>query len=168
MTQQFFNIATLVGTFLSLLGVLFAIGQIRRAVTAARAAENAAAGTERAIARNFFLADVSSCANAIEELKVLIRSDRHEAALLRVTDLTSNLIRIQHLPNTPVDTSGIEFRQILTQLVILRDVLEQKLHTTETDVNPVQANAVLSIVSDQLNHWIGGATFDHSSGDRRV
>jgi hypothetical protein len=165
-STQYYNIATLLGTALSLVGLVVAIVQVRKAVTAAQAAETAAAATENAIARNMFLADVSTCVTGIEELKLLIRTARHEAALLRVTDLNANLIQLQHLPKAPADTSSIRLKEILTQLVILRDVLEQKVHASETEISPVQANTVLSNISDQLNHWVASARFDRARGER--
>jgi len=136
-----------------------ALAQIRKTLSAARAAEQAAANTHGAITRNVFLADVSSCVTAIEELKVLLRSSRFEAALLRVTDLNADLIHIQHLPSVPADTSSIQFTDVLTQLSVLRELLEQKVQSDAPDLNPVQANSVLSRISDQLNHWIGDSKY---------
>ena len=158
-TQDFFNIATLVGTILSLTGVLITLAQIRKTLNAARAAEHAAANTYQAITRNVFLSDVSACVTSIEELKVLLRSSRFEAALLRVTDLNADLIHIQHLPSVPTDTSAIQFTDILTQLSVLREVLEQKVQGDPSDLNSVKANSVLSKISDQLNHWIGDTKY---------
>jgi hypothetical protein len=74
--------------------------------------------------------------------------------------LNANLIHIQHLPSVPADTSGIKFTDILTQLSVLREVLEQKVQRGDvSDLNPVQANSVLSKIADQLNHWIGGTKY---------
>ncbi len=157
--QNVYNVATLVGTLLSLIGVVITLAQIRKTLTAATAAERAAAATQSVITRNVFLTDVSACITGIEELKVLIRASRFEAALLRVTDLTTALIRLQHLPDGSDGREPFDFRDTLTQLAILRELLEQKAHDSSSEIDAVQANSVLSKVSDGLNHWVGSAKY---------
>ncbi len=164
MSQAFFNIATLAGTLLSLIGVLVAIAQILKTRSAAESAKHAADQAQRLLARNLFLADLSTCTTSIEGLKVLIRNRHHEAALLRVTDLNAALIRLRHLPdgNSPLGTDP-DLTPIIAQLAVLRDLLERTVHNAEAEFNPVRINGVLSKVSDKLNDWVGAVTFKQLS-----
>ena len=53
----------------------------------------------------------------------------------------------------------MNFKRTLTELGILRDLLEQRLHEEDTPINPVQVNNALSEISKALNLWIGGAKY---------
>jgi hypothetical protein len=158
------NAIAAAGSVLSLIGVAIAIWQIRKTLRVAEAAQRAAEETQRAITRSVLLTDLSTCTTALEELKALIRGKRVEAALLRVTDLNTQLTQLQSLhgasPSEPLD-----FAQILTQLSILRELLERKLNEEKVVVNPVQVNTVLSSISDQLNSWIGKQKYLGSRGE---
>ncbi len=153
------NIIGVVGSLLSLVGVIIAIAQIRKTLRAAQAAEAAARETMFSISRNLLIADVSTCARLLEEVKVLIRVERHEAALIRVTDLRSQLIQLRQLRIQTTEEPKAEFTKMLTQLSIIRDLLEQKMFQAETEINPVAINSQLSKISDQLNRLLGEEKF---------
>jgi hypothetical protein len=155
MSNLVINIISIIGSVLSLIGVIIAIAQIRKTLRAAQSAQAAATQTQFAISRNVLLTDISTCTRSLEELKVLIRGKRHEAALIRATDLSAQLIQLQHIQHSTNDIQNINFREILTQLSILRELLERKVFQQNTEVNPVQVNSQLSQISDQLNRWIG-------------
>ena len=149
------EVISIAGSILSLIGVLIALVQIRKTLRAARAAEIAAKETQQAIARNILLADVSTCTRTLEEIKVLVRGERHEAALMRVTDLSTLLIQLQHLNIQPASETKTNFARMITQLTILRELLEQKVYRQDTEINPVQVNTQLSKISDQLSRLLG-------------
>jgi len=92
---------------------------------------------------------------SLEEIKVLVRVERHEAALMRVTDLSMLLIQLQHLNIQPASDSKTNFARMITQLAILRELLEQKVYKQDAEVNPVQVNTQLSKISDQLSRLLG-------------
>ncbi|HLL75459.1 MAG TPA: hypothetical protein VK421_09335 [Pyrinomonadaceae bacterium] len=155
MSNQLINTISIIGSVLSLIGVIIAIAQIRKTLRAAKAAQAAATQTQIAISRNVLLTDISTCARSLEELKVLIRGNRFEAALMRVTDLTSQLVQLQHLQRPISTIQSIDFKEVLTQLSILRELLERKIYQHQTEINPVLMNSQLSQISDELNRWIG-------------
>lgn len=159
------NIVSVAGTILSLVGVIIAIVQIRKTRLAAEAAARSATSTQRAISQNVMLTDVATCTTSLEEVKVLLRSSRFESALLRVTDLHAHLLQLHGVSTVGPTSVSIDFRDALTQLAILRDLLENKLHKRETAINPAQVNNVLSGISDQLNQWLGTAKYSAISGD---
>src|SRR5690349_18691413 len=140
MDNQLVNIISIIGSFLTLIGVIIAITQIRKTLSAAKAAQSAANQTQQAISRRVLLTDISTCIRSLEEIKVLIRGNRHEAALIRVTDLNSQLIQIQHIQHELTGQRTINFKELLTQLSILRELLERKIFERATEVNPVQVN----------------------------
>lgn len=156
---------SIAGSTLSLVGVVIAVAQINRTLRAARAAVDAAAATQRLIGRNVLLSDIASCAAAVEEIKTLVRGNRHEAALLRVSDICNQLTRISGISEESKQSKALDLQEIRTQLSILRDHLELKLHQPKTVVSPVQVNAVLSEIALQLNHWIGTAQYLPALGD---
>lgn len=164
MTQTFYNVATLAGTLLSLTGVIIAIVQIVKTRSAAELARAAADQSRQLLARNVLLSDLSGLTTSIEELKMHVRHRRLEAALLRVTDLNTALIRLQHVRDgagRPSEESDMKF--IMGQLAVLRDQLERVNTDTDSEFNAVRVNGILSKVSDRLNHWVGDITFKASS-----
>lgn len=155
MDDRIVDIIGIAGSALSLIGVVVALVQIRRTLRAAQAAEAAAREVQQKISRNVLLADVSTCVRSLEEIKVLVRGERHEAALMRVTDLSSLLIQLQQLRVQHAQQRELNFPEMLTQLSILREVLELKIYKQETEVDPVQVNSQLANISDQLSHVLG-------------
>lgn len=154
MQVDWVDAVSVAGSVLSLLGVGITLWQIRKTLRAAQAAEAAAKETQFAIARSVFLSDVSACVRSLEELKVLVRGERHEAALMRVTDLSTMLIQLQSLRVQQAD-KRITFTGMLSQLAVMRESLEQKVNNQEAEIDPTQVNTQLSNVSDQLNRLLG-------------
>ncbi|HKO36410.1 MAG TPA: hypothetical protein VJV21_08020 [Pyrinomonadaceae bacterium] len=156
--QTIIDLIGVAGSMLSLLGVIIAVVQVRKARKAAEAAEVASLAAQKTIANKVILIDVSASAQSVEEVKAHIRSQKFESALLRVTDLNALIIQLQHVPstNTPPDW---QIREMLTNLSVLRDLLEQKLHDPAVVVETPKVNAELSRIADDLGHWIAGRKF---------
>ncbi|MCG8073277.1 MAG: hypothetical protein N0C86_14985 [Candidatus Thiodiazotropha taylori] len=153
-----------IGTLLTLVGIIIAVFQIRKTTRAAEAARVAAEITTSNIQLNVTLSDVSSCVNEVEEIKVLIRSMRYEAALLRVTDLSGRLIQLKNIPNNNNTNEQFKNKENLAQLSILRDLLERKLQDRNLEIKPSSVNKILSDISDDLHAWIGSNKY-LSSGE---
>ena len=149
---------TLFGTYFSLLGVGFAIYQLAKTRKAAEAASRASDSTKELISHNLLLADLSTGIQILEEIKLHIRHKRYEAALLRITDLIAELIQINSQNNTgPTDLENMS--PMITQLTILREMLEKKLHKSENEIDVSLAYSVLSKISDELNARVGKQKF---------
>ena len=144
-----------IGSVFSFLGVLVAIYQITKARDAAEAAKISAESASETLQKNVAMINVSGCVNEIEEVKVLIRNERVESALLRVCDLIGKIIQLKSMPKRDGISEIAEISNMLAQLGVLRDLLEKKLHKTNTSINPSQINSILSSISDDLNVWIG-------------
>ena len=153
-SQAWLNAFSVGGTILSLLGLAVAIFQIVKTRRAAEAAKLAAQQAQQSIARTVFLVDVTNCAAQLDEIKALLRARRYEAALLRVTDVTAAVTQLRGMTRTHAK-QPLNFKQALTQLGILRDLLELRLHEENTPINPVKINEILSGIADSLNRWIG-------------
>lgn len=156
--QQILNAISVAGSALSLIGVWITFLQIRKTRLAAEAAERASQRAQQAIARNVLLVDVTACVSQLDAIKTMIRAKRYDAALLRVGDLAAALAQLRNVGSTE-PLRQLPYKKALTQLGILRDLLEQRLQDELTSVNPVQINSVLSDISSSLNTWIGGAKY---------
>ena len=139
-----------IGSVFSFLGVLVAIYQITKARDAAEAAKISAESASETLQKNVAMINVSGCVNEIEEVKVLIRNERVESALLRVCDLIGKIIQLKSMPKRDGISEIAEISNMLAQLGVLRDLLEKKLHKTNTSINPSQINSILSSISDDL------------------
>lgn len=147
----------LLGSIASLIGLPVAIWQISKTRRAAEAAEKAASQTQKDISRNLLLSDVSTCTRNLEEIKSFVRNGKYESALIRVTDLISQLIQIREMLESSKQTHQIEFEERLSQLVIIRTDFEKKLAKNSAKINIVQVNSQLSEISDELNKLLGEA-----------
>lgn len=145
----------LLGSVASLIGLPIAIWQILKTRRAAESAQEASLQTQKAISRNLLLSDVSACTRNAEEIKQFVRNDRYEAALIRTSDLISQLIQIREILESSKQSYQIEFEERLSQLSIIRRDFEKKLAKTSVKINIVQVNSQLSEISDDLNRLIG-------------
>jgi hypothetical protein len=155
MNSDLVNWISIFGSLLSLIGVIIALIQIYKTRRAAEAAKDASIQTQKAISRNLLLSDVSICTRNIEEIKQFVRIERYEAALIRVTDLISQLIQIREMLDRAKQVYQIEFEERLSQLSIIRKDFEKKLAKSSVKINAVQINSQLAEISDELNKLIG-------------
>ncbi len=155
MSSELVNWISIIGSFLSLLGVIIALVQISKTRRAAEAAKDAAIQTQKAISQNLLLSDVSICLRNAEEIKSFVRIGKYESALIRVTDLISQLIQIREVLDSSNHPHQIQFDERLSQLVIIRTDFEKKLTKSSAKINVVQVNSQLSEISDDLDKLIG-------------
>lgn len=148
-----------IGSVFSFIGVLVAIFQISKARNAAESAKASAESASENLQKNVAMINVSGCVNEIEEVKVLIRNERFESALLRVCDLIGKIIQLKSMPKRNGISEITEISNMLAQLGVLRDLLEKKLHKANTSINASQINNILSSISDDLNAWIGESKY---------
>ncbi len=155
MSSELVNWISIIGSFLSLIGVIIALVQINKTRRAAEAAKDASLQTQKAISRNLLLSDVPNCTRNIEEIKYFARNEKYESALIRVTDLVSQLIQLRETLESSNQSHQIEFEERLSQLVFIRVNFEKKLNKNSVKINIVQVNSQLSEISDELNKLIG-------------
>ena len=153
--QVFINEITIGGFLLSLLGLAFVIWQIRRTRQVAEAARSVAIDTRKAMHQSVFLADITACVGLIEEVKTHIREKNFQAALIRITDLRSQLGQLRHISGNGGESTVIPFQEILSQLFLIYDDLEQKAQDPAHIVKPARINRTLTQIGDQLTDWIG-------------
>lgn len=145
----------LFGSLASLIGLPIAIWQIVKTRRAAEAAKDASLETQKEISRNLLISDVSTCMRNLEEIKSYVRDEKYEFALIRVTDLISQLIQIRELLENSSRIHQIQFKERLSQLSIIRKSFEKKIARGSARLNIVQVNSQLSELSDDLNKLIG-------------
>lgn len=144
-----------IGSAASLIGIAFTIWQIIKTRQAAEAAKDASLKTQKTISRNLLISDVSNCMKHIEETRLYMRGENYELALVRVSDLTSNLIQIQKVLEGSTQPHQINFTKIHREIkkirIDLRNIIEGKAEKVER----MRINAQLDFVSDNLNKLIG-------------
>ena len=156
MNSEIINIIGVVGSFLSLIGVIIAIWQINKTKRIAQAAKDASDRTQKIISRNLLLSDVSTCTKNLEEIKTYVRIERYEASLIRVNDLISALVQIHQRMDNTNQIVPFGFEEMLLQLSVIRDEFEKKVNKSSARINNTQINSRLSLISDDLNKLIGG------------
>lgn len=157
MNPMVIDLAGLAGSILSFCGVIVAIWQVVKTRRAAEAANRAAHEAHGRLTRNLLLSDIATSSSLLETMKAHVRSGRYEAALVRVSDLMNHLNQLKGLP----PTGGVElnFSEMLTNLHVLRDLLERKNADSAVKFDQVRVVNVLSDLSDELNGWIGSAKY---------
>lgn len=155
MSDEFIKWIGIIGSVASLVGLYYAIKQINKTLEAAEAAKEAALKTRKVISRNLLLSDVSTCTRIIEEIKLFVRSEKYEPALIRVTDLVSQLIQIQEVSKSSSQTLQVNFKEKLSQLSVIRKSFEKKIAKTPVKIYSVAVISQLAEISDDLNKFIG-------------
>ncbi len=98
-------------------------------------------------------------------MKAFVRSGKYESALIRITDLVSQLIQIQEVSKSSNQPLQIEFKETLSQLSIIRKDFEKKLVKSSAKMDIVQINSQLSEISDDLNKMIGETKITVEKGE---
>lgn len=155
---------SVIGSYFSIVGVIFTLIQLKRTKEAAIAASNAVESVKSIIGHNVILTDISSGIQLVEEIKVHIRHKRYESGLLRVTDLISKLIQFE-AQSVQLNTESLNSSHMITQLSILRELLEKKLFKSDFEIDNSYMNSVLSKISDELNVKIGTHKYATSIGE---
>lgn len=140
-----------------MIGFPIAIWQIIKIRRASEITKKATLKTQNAIFRNLLLSDVSTCTRNLEEIKLLVRKENYESAQSRISDVISPLIQIQEVLKTANPSYQTNFEQILLRLSIIRNDFEKKLVSDSVNINKIQINSQLAIISDSLNRLIGEA-----------
>lgn len=148
---------SIVSLVLTVAGFSLAIWQIVKTRRAAQAATAAASAARDEIKKNVMLTDVVLCDKLLDEIRLHLRHQKIELALLRTTDLSAQLIQLRNIyaPSPP----EINFQGILTQLSILRTTLEAKVYSPDQPINTAQINNKLAHISATLNDCIGKQRF---------
>lgn len=165
MNSDIVNWISIIGSFLSLIGVIIALVQISKTRRAAEAAKNASIQTQKAISRNLLISDISICLKHNEEVIFCLRDEKYELALVRINDLISQLNQIQESVEISNQNSQINLQEILFELTKIRNKFREKLGDSSVIVNKARFNNKLDIVSDNLNNLIGKTKLFIEKGD---
>ncbi|MGC2238437.1 MAG: hypothetical protein WA584_19945 [Pyrinomonadaceae bacterium] len=155
MNSELVNWISIVGSFLSLLGVIIALIQISKTRRAAEAAKDASLQTQKAISRNLLISDVSNSIKHIEETRLYVRGENFELALVRVNDFNSNLIQMQKVLEGSTQIHQIDFIKIHREIKKIRIDLRNTIEGNTKALNRVRINNQLDFISDNLNKLIG-------------
>jgi len=142
--QVLINEITIGGFLLSLLGLAFVILQIRRTRQVAEAARSAALNTRIDLQKNVLLAEISGCIRLIEQVKSYTREGNFEGALLRITDLRTQLCELRNINGQTEASKQIPFKDILTQLFIISDEFENRVQNSEYELVTTKINKILT------------------------
>jgi|GEM_PF-3319682 len=153
-----------ISAVLTLVGVIVAIVQMRKARESAEAARIAAEDARSSIALNTIMQDVGTCAGGFEEVQSLIRIESYHSALLRVSDLIARVAQIKGAQSGTGTIRIPGLKNTLTQLEVLRELLEEKVADSSKEVDPLRVNRILSQISAALHEWLGKSKFKGSEG----
>jgi hypothetical protein len=103
----------------------------------------------------------------LEEIKVYVRTEGYESALLRVTDLHLSLTQLRYLEDMPESALQDGMDKMLAQLSLMQETLEQKVNSPSTKVNPNRINSQLSQISARLSEWLGQEKYSIRQGEPR-
>jgi hypothetical protein len=162
------GVATILGTYFSLAGVLIAIWQLYKTKKISEATKKAVISTQTALTQNVFLIDISTIVRTIDEIKLQIRTECHESALLRVNDVICQLQQISSLPLSAEHARTLNITQAVVQLSILRDILEKNQHSEEKKINTSNVNSILSNISDRFHKVIGKTKYIIKAGENNA
>jgi len=153
--DEFVKWISIIGSVASLIGIAFTYWQIYKTRRAAEAAKDASLQTQKAISRNLLISDVSNCMKHIEEIRLYMRGENYELALVRVNDLNSNLIQIQKVLESSTQTHQIDFVKIHREIKKIRIDLRNTVERESEKFSPIRINNQLDFISDNLNKLIG-------------
>ena len=141
---------SVVGFSLTIVGLGFAIWQIRRAVTSSEAAAVAARQASDAIAFNIELTSLASGVRLIGEVDALVRSEQFDAASVRLSDLRELVVQLRNSRehNADVDT---RFQESVALIATLGDVILRRHYRPNARFDPLAVHGRLGDVSDFLN-----------------
>lgn len=105
------------------------------------------------------MSDMSSCEKTVNEVKTFIRDRKYESGLLRTNDLIAQLIQLRSFVEFSAGTNGEEFQDSISQLAIIRDLLEGKMLNKSREIDGDAINTKLSVIADRLNQWIGKSKY---------
>lgn len=142
----------LAGSGLSFVSVWIAIWQIVKTRRVAEATQRASRTALAAMGRQVVLSEVTACSANLTTIIELVRTKRYEAVSLRVSDLMRQL---NHIRNMPDAAALAAFGQLLTQLYVIRELMDRRLADPRVEVRPVEVIKVLNGVSDELNELVG-------------
>lgn len=164
MSSELVNWISIIGSFLSLIGVIIALVQISKTRRAAEAARMASLETQKIISRNLSLSDVSVCVKYIEEVRLYLKNESYELAQIRVSDLVSQITQIQEILKNSNQIHQIDFEEMLSELTKTRNIFRKKLEGISIKINNIRVNNQLDIVSNSLNKLIGRNKIDIEKG----
>ena len=152
------SLASVLGLAVAVVGLTYAIYQIRQTRSAATAAKEAALQARSALARNLTIADLTRASERMDELKRLHRSGQWQRAMDRYPDVRRLLVEIltrhQNLPTSQQRTIQTAIGRLRameeTVEVALRDNSNPDLSQFNRTLSNVQA--VLDQASSQLQH----------------
>lgn len=159
------NIIAIAGLVFTVAGFAVSIILILKTRKIAEAARNAAMEAQNNIRRNVMLSDISSCEKTVNEVKTFIRDKKYESGLIRTSDLISQLIRLRSFAQRSLESEEGEFQDSISQLAIIRDLLERKMIDGAKEIDRKTINTKLSVIADRLNNWIGRSKYTITKGE---
>jgi len=153
------NVINIIGFIITIICLVIAMVQIKKTKDAAMAAKEAAEEAQKAIKKNVSLTDITVCIRTIEEIKTFLRNGEFKPAIIRTTDVYSQLVQLKHLYNNTTETARVNFKTSLTQLSIIQEALEEKIKNESHDARITNCNKQLSDISKQLNDWLGSKKY---------
>jgi hypothetical protein len=146
---------SVLGFVVSVLGFTTALYQINKIKKSSTAAFEAAENTRNLLIRNACISDISISSKIIDEIQNFIRNNKVEFALLKVKDLKFILIQLKHFPDMTKDNRNEQLTENLSQLSVLRDILERKIKCGLTTKEMNRAISALSDIADSINELVG-------------
>ena len=159
------DIATVVGIFVSLGGLGWAIKEARGARSASQAAETAASETRDQIARHLQTVDLHRAIGLIERIKTLHDNDRWEAAREHYQALRAMLSDV--IARCPENQTEVR-EKLATARTIIRNTenfVRERIGKTIEDRDRSQLNQSLNDIQSELEELASVIGFGDSQGE---
>lgn len=126
---------TVGGTFLTLLGVVIAVSQIRKTRVAAEAARQAAMDTAARLLKLGAVVDFTRLYSLSNETLVRLHKQDFGGAAIRVADLRAKVVELRASPKGKGVQSAKKWQGLVTELKGLQEVLEEYNSGKDQDGN---------------------------------
>ncbi|MBK7142462.1 MAG: hypothetical protein IPH75_10315 [bacterium] len=161
--MTFIDIASLIGTFCTLIGLVVAIWQLKKTRDSVDAARKASEETRKQLQSRLWITDATALIQFIEAARELIHHDELRAALIRIRDVKVALVRVingfgldeqikQGIDKTIDDLTKIE-------------VEVEKAVISSLPADKLRISKMLSVASAALSAAVGKDLYKTQSGD---
>jgi hypothetical protein len=152
-------LVTTVGVLFALVGIIVAIGQIRRIATNAQAAAEASKRTQATVTKMIDLTSLGSGLRLISEIEELVKGDRFDAAALKMKDLRGLMVelRMSRGGETEVDT---RFQRAVTLVASFQDSLLRRHYSPDARLDPMAMHRRLNEISDFLTGLVAAGRLE--------
>ena len=121
------NLISLLGTYISIYGILLAYLQILSLRQLTLKTQEAVKTSSESIQRVLSVAELSKIKKLIEEIQQYLHNDNFNGSVIRMNDLKENLIQNKYVPQLARHTSTKHYREVISNTGVDINTLNDKV-----------------------------------------